>query len=122
MVEHEIYVVTDFEIVAPYTLRIQFDDESVQVINFWPILRGALYRPLRDLAMFNQVQLDAEAGTLVWPNEADFDPATLRDWDTVGEAMIQMAQTWPEFSGRPICQNVQLRHKNRVPQLCICAV
>ncbi len=98
---HEIYTVTDFEIVAPYTLRIKFDDDSVKIINFWPMLRGELYGPLRDLDFFNQVWLDPESGTLVWPNEADFDPATLHDWDEVSEAMIQMAQTWPELPTKP---------------------
>ncbi len=93
---HEIYTVTDFEIVAPYTLRIRFNDKSVKAINFWPMLRGELYGPLRELDFFNQVRLDTEAGTLVWPNEADFDPATLHDWDKVGEAMITMARSWPE--------------------------
>jgi hypothetical protein len=24
-----------------------------------------------------------EAGTLVWPNDADFDPSTLHDWPNV---------------------------------------
>jgi hypothetical protein len=49
------------------------------------------------LNLFEQVRLDEEAGTLVWPNEADFDPATLHDWPIVGEAMIKMAQSWPEL-------------------------
>jgi Protein of unknown function (DUF2442) len=95
--EHEIYVITAFEIVAPYTLRITFDDKSTQVINFWPMLRGELYAPLRNLSLFNQVRLDEEEGTVVWPNDAAFDPATLHDWDVVGEAMIKMAQTWSEM-------------------------
>jgi hypothetical protein len=93
---HEIYAVTAFKIVGPYTLWIQFDDNSEQVIDFLPMLRGELYAPLRDLALFNQVQLDEEAGNLLWPNDADFDPATLHDWDIVGDAMIKMAQSWPE--------------------------
>jgi len=92
---HEIYTILDFEVVAPYTLRIRFNDDSAKVINFWPLLRGELYSPLRKLDFFNQVRLDAEAGTLVWPNAADFDPATLHDWDSVGEAMIAMARSWP---------------------------
>lgn len=93
---HEIHTISSFEIVAPYTLRIRFGDDSVKVINFSPMLRGELYGPLRDPDFFNQVRLDVEAGTLVWPNEADFDPATLHDWDRVGEAMIAMASSWPE--------------------------
>lgn len=92
---HDIYVVTGFEIIAPYTLRIEFNHESIQIINFWPMLRGVLYTPLRDLAIFNQVRLDPEEGNLIWPNGADFDPATLHDWAVVGEAMIKMAQSWP---------------------------
>ena len=51
---------------------------------------------LRDLTFFNRVRLDPEAGTLVWPNEADFDPATLHDWDEVAADMIRMVQSWPE--------------------------
>jgi hypothetical protein len=93
---HEIYTISDFEVIAPYTLRVRFNDNSLKDIDFWPMLRGELYGPLRDLDFFNQVRLDTEAGTLVWPNDADFDPATLHDWDTVGEAMIAMARSWPE--------------------------
>jgi hypothetical protein len=68
-------------------------------------LRGELFGPLRDLALFNQVQLDTDAGTLVWPNEADFDPATLHDWNIVGEAMIKIAQSRPT----PISQEIAER-------------
>jgi hypothetical protein len=52
--EHEIHSVMDFAIVAPYTLRIHFNDESVQLINFLPMLRGALYSPWRDLAVLTR--------------------------------------------------------------------
>ena len=93
---HEIYTVTAFEIIGPYTLRIRFDDGLEQVISFLPVLRGELYAPLRNLSLFNQVRLDKEAGNLIWPNDADFNPATLHDWDVVGDAMIKMAQSWPE--------------------------
>jgi Protein of unknown function (DUF2442) len=95
---HEIYTITDYQIIAPHTLRITFNDGKVQVINFLLVLRGALFQPLRDLALFNQVRLDPETRSLVWPNNADFDPATLHDWDSVGEAMITMAQSWVEPS------------------------
>jgi hypothetical protein len=57
-------------------------------------LAGNLYRPLRDLALFSQVQIDPEAHTLVWPNGADFDPATLHDWPTHAEALATRARQW----------------------------
>jgi Protein of unknown function (DUF2442) len=91
---HPIYRVESFEIVSSYTLRIRFDDDIEQTIDFQPILMGELYGPLRDLAVFNQVQIDAEVKTLVWPNGADFDPATLHDWPEQIGAMKAQAQQW----------------------------
>jgi len=44
---------------------------------------------LRDPATFNQVQINPEMHTLVWPNGADFDPETLHDWDEIGELMAE---------------------------------
>jgi len=86
--------VTEFRIVAPYTLRIVFDDATEQVIDFKAILRGELYGPLRDSRLFNRVALDTEAGTLVWPNGADFDPATLHEWPRCEAAFVEMASRW----------------------------
>ena len=91
---HEIYCVTDFKIVGPHTLRISFDDQTEQTINFEPILYGELFSPLRDLNLFNQVRLDEEVQTLVWPNDADFDPETLRNWPRYKDEFTKMAQSW----------------------------
>ena len=77
MTVHPIYRVRSFQLLTRYTLRVHFDDQTEQVINFEPVLAGELYRPLRDLTLFNQVQIDPEVHTLVWPNSADFDPTTL---------------------------------------------
>jgi hypothetical protein len=89
---HPIHRVCSFQIVGPYTLRVRFDDQTEQVICFEPILAGELYRPLRDLALFNQVQIDQEVHTLVWPNGADFDPATLHDWPELLPALTAQAR------------------------------
>jgi hypothetical protein len=91
---HPIYRVESFEIVSPYTLRVRFDDDTEQTIDFQPVLAGELYSPLRDLALFNRVQIDPEVRTLVWPNGADFDPATLHDWPEQAELMRACAQQW----------------------------
>lgn len=61
---HEIYSVTAFEVIAPYTLCIKFNDNSVRSIDFRPMLRGELFGPLLRLDFFNQVRLDRETGTL----------------------------------------------------------
>jgi hypothetical protein len=85
--KHAVYKVTSFAIVGPYTLKVSFDDGMSRKIDFNPILQGELYGPLRDMRLFEQVMLDGEVHTLVWPNGADFDPATLHDWPSQpGEA------------------------------------
>lgn len=91
---HPIYRVRSFEIVSPYTLRIGFDDNTEQTIDLRPILAGELYGPLRNLELFNQVRIDPEVATLVWPNGADFDPATLHDWPVHKDAFTELARRW----------------------------
>ncbi len=91
---HPIYRVVQFEIVGPYILRVRFDDDTVQTINFEPALAGELYAPLRDLKLFNQARIDPEVHTLVWPNGADFDPATLHDWPLHEQALRERARHW----------------------------
>jgi len=49
---------------------------------------------LRDLTVFEQVKLDREAGNLVWPGGADFDPETLHDWPERKAAMLAAALRW----------------------------
>jgi len=79
---HPIFRIKTLQIVGPHQLRLRFDDETTRTIDFRPLLKGELFEPLRDLALFNQVRLDPETDTIVWPNGADFDPATLHDWPT----------------------------------------
>ena len=91
---HLICRVAALEIASPYALRVRFDDGSEQAIDFRPILAGELYGPLRDLEVFDRVVIDAEAYTLVWPNGADFDPATLHDWPEHEQAFRELARRW----------------------------
>jgi hypothetical protein len=91
---HQIYRVTSFKIIGPYALSMTFDDGTEQIINFEPVLAGELYKPLRDLTLFNAVQIDPEVHTLVWPNGADFDPETLHDWPKLAEGLIARARQW----------------------------
>jgi hypothetical protein len=92
--KHPIHKVRSVSCVAPYTLRVGFDDGAEQTIDFRPVLAGELYGPLRELALFNQVHIDPEVHTLVWPNGADFDPATLHDWPEQVKALTARARQW----------------------------
>jgi len=75
-----VHRVTSSAIIAPYVLTVRFNDYTEQKIDFSPMLSGELYGSLRDVSLFNQVCIDPEVHTLIWPNSADFDPATLHDW------------------------------------------
>lgn len=92
--KHLIYKVQSVRVIGPYTLEVGFDDRSKQTINFLPVLGGELYRPLRDTNIFNQVKVDPEVHTLVWPNGADFDPATLHDWPKHEKELALRARKW----------------------------
>ena len=96
--KHPIYQVCAVEVVGPYTLHVQFTDNVEQVINFRPVLAGELYGPLLDQKIFNQVSIDPEVKTIVWPNGADFDPATLHDWPTYQESFAARAREWASVS------------------------
>ena len=93
---HAIHRVAQFAIVGPYTLAVSFADGTAQVIDFQPVLRGTLFGPLRDIALFDAVRLDVEAGTLTWPNGADFDPSTLHDWPDIRAELAERARGWEE--------------------------
>ena len=95
---HAIYRVESFRVVGSYILRVRFDDETERTIDFRPVLEGELYGPLRDRGLFDQVRIYAEVHTLVWPNGADFDPATLHDWPDQLPAMKANVRQWKRVS------------------------
>ena len=91
---HDICRVISFEWVAAYTLCVWFDDASSQLIDFGPVLKGELYGPLRDPTLFDQVRIDPEVHTLIWPNGADFNPVILHNWPESGPALKALAEKW----------------------------
>jgi len=92
--QHPIHRVTAVQVLEPYTLEVEFEDGTRQIVDLQPVLAGELYGPLRDPELFRQVRIDPEVQTLVWPNGADFDPAVLHDWPRHAEAMQRLAQRW----------------------------
>lgn len=91
---HPIYRIESVEVAGPFTLDLRFDDGLERRIDFSRVLAGDLFGPLRDAALFAQVRIDPEVHTIVWPNGADFDPATLHDWPAHESAFYELAQRW----------------------------
>jgi hypothetical protein len=69
-----------------FVLRIGFDDGAVRDVDLEGDLWGPVFEPLRhDRALFRQVRVDPELGTVVWPNGADLDPDVLHgDYPAAG--------------------------------------
>lgn len=91
---HEIHRVTQAEQVGDFTLALLFEDGTRQTVDFRPVLAGELFGPLSDPAFFSQFRVDPEAHTIVWPNGADFDPATLHNWPSVAPELERLARKW----------------------------
>lgn len=91
---HLICKIISLGITAPYTLELKFNDGAIKEINFERILSGEMFSPLKDQKLFNQVSIDPEVHTIVWPNGADFDPAILHDWDEYKDELIKRSSKW----------------------------
>ena len=92
--KHAIHRVTGVRIVGDYTLEVELADGARRNIDFRPVMAGEMYSPLLDRSSFDKVRVDSEAHTLVWPNGADFDPATLHHWPVFEEASRKRAKQW----------------------------
>ena len=113
---HRMVDVTAYRVVGPYTVSVTFDDGAEHTINFEPVLYGHYFGPLRDLTLFDQVQLDPDAHTLVWPNGADFDPATLRDWHKGdGAELARRAAQWASGDAQQPARQIRRSMKRRRP-------
>jgi len=107
--DHPIHRIERFEVVAPYTLALEFADGTQQRIDFRPVLEGEVFGPLQDLQVFNAVELDPTCGTIQWPNGADFDPETLHDWPKYCDEIVAMAKRWAAASDPPPDQRANMR-------------
>jgi Protein of unknown function (DUF2442) len=59
-------------------VNVRFEDGLTADVDLSYLLDyGGVFEPLRDLEFFRQLRADADAGTIVWPNEADIAPETL---------------------------------------------
>jgi len=61
-----------------YLVHVRFEDGLAAEVDLSYLLDyGGVFEPLRDLEYFRQLRADGDAGTVVWPNDADIAPETL---------------------------------------------
>lgn len=61
-----------------HVVRVRFEDGLEADVDLAYLLGyGGVFEPLRDRDYFRSLRADADAGTIVWPNDADIAPETL---------------------------------------------
>jgi hypothetical protein len=70
--------ITQVEVIEGHTVRLWFEDGTEKTVDLDPYLYGPVFEEIRrDPTVFAAVRVDADAGTIVWPNGADLAPDTL---------------------------------------------
>ena len=69
--------VTGVEVIGDNRLRLSFDDGTVGEIAFEDHEWRGVFEPLRDPARLAEVLVDAQLGTIVWPEGLDMAPEPL---------------------------------------------
>ena len=70
--------VTSVKPIRDFVVQLSFTDGVVREVDLSPYLHGPIFAEIRSNPdRFREVRLDAELGTIVWPNGADVDPDVL---------------------------------------------
>jgi hypothetical protein len=66
-------------VVGAFVVELTFADGSKGQVDLAPVIvgKGGVFAALNDAKVFAQVRVDAEAGTIVFPNGVDLDPDVL---------------------------------------------
>ncbi len=57
-----------------HTVRIVFADGEVRDVDITPLLGTPAFSALRETAIFEQVKVDEDTGTIAWPGDVNLDP------------------------------------------------
>ena len=61
-----------------YVVSVRFEDGIAGDVDLSYLTRyGGVFEPLKDPEYYRGLRADEEAGTIVWPNDADIAPETL---------------------------------------------
>ena len=70
-------IVSGVAVVGDHMLRLLFNDGTVGDVDFSAEHWTGILEPLNDPGFFSKVTVDAEAGTVAWPNGIDLAPEPL---------------------------------------------
>jgi len=71
-------VVTAVKVLGRYVLELTFDTGEVNVVDLEPMMWSPIYQPLlTDYDLFRRVCVNADVGTIAWPNGVDWPPDEL---------------------------------------------
>ncbi len=73
----ELHEIIDAKLMKDYQVKIVFDNLSEGIIDLKKYLGRGVFAGLLDKKKFNEFRVDAELGTICWPNGADIAPDTL---------------------------------------------
>ena len=90
--------VTEVRVLRPFALDLTFSDGLRGSVDLEAELDGSVFEALRDPVYFEQVRVDEEVGTIVWPNGADFSPEFL--YSAVVQASTGPVATDPRSGSR----------------------
>lgn len=80
------------KVTGPHRLCVGFSTGETKEVDLKPLLKGPVFRPLRDPGFFNLVTVNPECKTVTWPNGADLAP----------EAIYDLAPSVPEATARSV--------------------
>ena len=69
--------IIEVKIVKNYTVELVFDDFERGTVDLRKFLGKGIFKGLLDKKKFHQMKVDAELGTICWPNGADIAPDRL---------------------------------------------
>jgi Protein of unknown function (DUF2442) len=105
--------ITAVDVVEGHVVHLRFADGSERTIDLEPYLRGPVFERVRtDPNFFASVHVDREAGTIVWPNDAEARTRSASStrpchlvtscfWLVRGQSGCKMVARAGEGAGRP---------------------
>jgi hypothetical protein len=81
-----------------HTVRIVFADGEVRDVDVTPLLDTPAFSPLGDPAIFEQVKVDEQTGTITWPGDVDLDPDVIYAAQNLGPHKAQIHVLAPSIA------------------------